>query len=77
MTLYLHPLDNMKQHNLLAQLEKTHDNVFQISVMFREREVTVSERNGLWEYGVDYDIFQAVPVEKLAKEILYAYANRK
>lgn len=67
----------MKHHDLLAELNKSYDGLFEITVLFKQREVMVAVKDGLWDYGLDYDIFQAVPVSKLAKEVVYAYENRR
>jgi len=65
------------QHDLLAELNKTHPLVFYVTVHFRDKTVTVSESKGLWEYVLDYQVFSTSPVSTSAEEVLYAYGTRK
>ena len=67
----------MKQHDLIQALEETYPDTFEVAVHFKHREVTVSEKKGLWDYALDYEMFQAIPAVKLAREVVYAYENRR
>jgi len=66
----------MKHNDVLHLLEKTNPGVFSIEVCFRDRTVLFSSRKGLWEYDLDYAVFEDSSPEKIVEEVLYEYNGR-